>query len=108
MPGLEHWIKKGQDLEASSIEARLESPNSILDEQPLIEKKESESIEGNPLWDVLVETVESEILFSNRLAYVRQKIATTQPNITPEELTDRAGFPLGVSMVILRRLREEK
>ena len=56
---------------------------------------------------VLIDTVEAEILFPNRLAYVRQYIINTNQDITPEELTERTGFPLGVSMVILFRLRNE-
>ena len=111
MPGLENWIKRRQGLGATSSETSevsLEAHNTLLDEQPLVENPISEAIEANPLWNVLVETVESEILFPNRLAYVRQKIIKNKQHITPEELTERTGFPLGVSMVILSRLRKKK
>ncbi len=113
MPGLENWMKKRQGGELNNREPSEPSEpsppvhNSEADERPPRENKLSEPIESNPLWEVLVETVEKGVLFPNRLAYARQKLVNNNSKLTPEELSDRAGFPLGVSMVILHHLREE-
>jgi hypothetical protein len=130
MPGLENWMKKRKESELNRNKASESGPPAddvllgespkvdaaphesmepdiLLDEPLLVKNVVLESIESNPLWKVLIDTVEAEILFPNRLAYVRQNIIPTHQNITPEELTERTGFPLGVSMVILFRLREK-
>jgi len=130
VPGLENWMKKRKESELNRSKASESGPQEddvlldepsrvddttqesmepefLVDDLSLIKDVMLESIESNPLWKVLVDTVESEILFPNRLAYVRQNIITKNKNITPEELMERTGFPLGVSMVILSHLRKE-
>lgn len=108
MSGLEQWIKKDRRREIKSTKTNTSAPSFEPDKQPQVEDTLSDTIEANPLWNVLIETVEKDNLYSNRIAYVREKIVPTQPDITPEELSDKIGIPLGVSMVILYRLQEEK
>ncbi|MFX0211158.1 MAG: hypothetical protein ACFFDT_34580 [Candidatus Hodarchaeota archaeon] len=108
MSGLEQWIKKERKREVSSKKTSPRAPSFEPDKQYQVEDMLSDTIEANPLWKVLIETVEKDNLYSNRLAYVRENIILTQPDITPEELSERIGIPLGISMVILYRLQEEK
>lgn len=108
MSSLEQWIKKDQRGNVSRVKTSPRQPRSEPEKQSQVADKVSSIIETNPLWKVLIDTVEKDNLFSSRLAYVRENIFLNQPDITPEDLSERIGAPLGVSMVILYRLREEK
>ncbi len=65
-------------------------------------------LEKNPLWGVLVEAVHSMPLYRSHKSYVKETILSQKPNVTPEELSERIGMPLGEAMVILDELRIEK
>ena len=64
----------------------------------------SEEYEDNPLWLILVETVENLPLYNSHLNYVKDKILVENPRITPEELSQRLDIPLGEAIVILSEL----
>ena len=81
--------------------------NIILNEIRLGDNTTSNLSKTNPLWKVLVQTVESDVLYTTRLAYVRQEIFPKNPDISPEVISERLGYPLGVSMVILHNLKSE-
>ncbi len=81
--------------------------NIVMNELRLGEYNTSNLSETNSLWKVLVQTVESDVLYSTRLAYVRKEIFPNNPDISPESISERLGYPLGVSMVILHNLRSE-
>ena len=82
--------------------------NIIMNEIRLGDNTTSNLSKTNPLWKVLVQTVESDVLYTTRLAYVRQEIFPNNPDISPESISERLGYPLGVSMVILHNLKSEK
>ena len=81
--------------------------NNIILNEIRLEDNTSSIPKTNQLWKVLVQTVESDVLYTTRLAYVRQEIFPNNPDISPESITERLGYPLGVSMVILHNLRSE-
>jgi pantetheine-phosphate adenylyltransferase len=56
-------------------------------------------------WEVLVETVRALPMYPAHKAYVRDKLLSENPGISPEELRARLGIPLGEAMVILREVR---
>jgi len=62
----------------------------------------------NPLWSILVETVNAMIMFPHHKAYTRNVILNDQPDTTPTELATKLSIPLGEAMVILYELRKEK
>jgi len=65
-------------------------------------------LEKSPLWVVLVETVHSLPLYRSHKAYTQEFILSEKPEITPEELSERLGMPLGEAIVILNELGREK
>ena len=65
-------------------------------------------LEKSPLWAVLVETVHSLPLYRSHRAYTQEIILPEKPLITPEELSERLGMPLGEAIVILTELSGEK
>jgi hypothetical protein len=60
----------------------------------------------NPLWLILVETAQSLPLYKSHLSYTRDVILPEQPEITPEELSQRLNMPLGEAFVILSELEK--
>ncbi len=62
---------------------------------------------NNPLWSVLVETVQAMVMYPHHKAYARDTILHEQPDITPQELATKMGIPVGESLVILYELRKE-
>ena len=56
------------------------------------------------LWQLLVEAVHSSVMYPTRKAYTRDSILPANPEITPEELAQRLGMPLGEAIVILSEL----
>jgi hypothetical protein len=68
----------------------------------------SSELEKSPLWSVLVETVHRLPLYRSHRSYVKETILPNKPSVTPEELSERIGMPLGESIVILDELKVEK
>jgi hypothetical protein len=65
-------------------------------------------LEKSPLWGVLVETVHYLPIYKSHKFYVKETILPQKPEVTPEELSDRLGIPLGEAMVILDELNIQK
>ena len=65
-------------------------------------------MEKSPLWAVLVETVHSLPLYRSHKVYLREIILVEKPSVTPEELSERLGMPLGEALVIMEELAHEK
>lgn len=61
----------------------------------------SEEYKENPLWLILVETVENLPMYISHLNYVKDTILVETPKITAEELSQRLNIPLGEAIVIL-------
>ncbi|MEM3130985.1 MAG: adenylyltransferase/cytidyltransferase family protein, partial [Nitrososphaerota archaeon] len=59
----------------------------------------------NELWNILVETVHSLIMYPHHKAYLIEKILPENPLITPIELSNRLSIPLGEAIVLLYELR---
>jgi hypothetical protein len=63
---------------------------------------------GNPLWPVLVETVQAMIMYSHHKAYTRDVVLHEQPDITSQNLATKLSIPLGEALVILHELEKRK
>ena len=63
---------------------------------------------NNPLWEILVETVHSLVMYAHHKAYVRDVVFSENPEIKPEELAARLGIPLGEALVILYELEHAR
>jgi hypothetical protein len=62
----------------------------------------------NPLWLILVETVQNLPLYPSHKAYIRDNILPFEPNVSPEQISRRLNMPLGEAIVILSELGREK
>ena len=62
---------------------------------------------NNPLWAVLVETVQAMIMYPHHKAYVRDVVLHEQPDITATDLAARLGIPSGEALVILHELQRQ-
>jgi hypothetical protein len=60
------------------------------------------------LWQILIETVHSGVMYPYHKAYTRDVIIHEKPEITPTELAVRLKMPLGEALVILNELANEK
>jgi hypothetical protein len=56
------------------------------------------------LWSILVDTVHALTMYPYHKAYTRDNILNGKPDITPEDLANRLGMPLGEAVVILSEL----
>ena len=67
----------------------------------------SEEYKDNPLWLILIETVENLPMYKSHLNYVKDIILVENPKITPEELSQRLNMPLGEAIVILSNISDD-
>ena len=63
---------------------------------------------SNPLWPLLVETVQAMIMYPHHKAYARDVILQEQPDATAQDLAIKLSIPLGEALVILYELRKQK
>ena len=68
----------------------------------------SVNITENELWPILIDTVQSLILYQHHTAYVRDVFLPDKPESSPHDLTLNLGISLGEAMVILYELRREE
>jgi len=61
-----------------------------------------------PLWQILVDTVHTIVMFPHHKVYVRDVVIVEQPQITAEDLALRLDISLGESLVILYELEKPK
>jgi len=61
---------------------------------------------NNPLWQVLVDTVNTMAMFSHHKAYVRDVVLVGQSHIAAEDLALKLNISLGESLVILYELQK--
>lgn len=67
----------------------------------------SDEYTSNPIWHILVETAQRLPTYTAHMAYTRDTILPLNPEITPEELSQRLDIPLGEALVILVELRKD-
>jgi hypothetical protein len=60
------------------------------------------------LWQMLVEAVHASVMFPTHKAYTRDSILLQKPDVSPSELAERLGMPLGEAIVILDELASAK
>jgi len=60
------------------------------------------------LWQMLVEAVHASVMYPTHKAYTRGTILPQKVDISPSELAERLGMPLGEASVILKELAEER
>jgi hypothetical protein len=60
------------------------------------------------LWQLLVETVHTSVMYPTHKAYTRDSILPSNAEITPEELAQSLGMSLGEAIVILSELQPER
>lgn len=59
------------------------------------------------LWQMLVETVHTSVMYPTHKAYTRDFILKSNPDITGEELASRLNMSKGEAQVILQELRSD-
>ena len=59
------------------------------------------------LWQLLVETVHTSVMYPTHKAYTRDSILPSSAEITPEKLAQSLGMSLGEAIVILSELQPE-
>ncbi len=60
------------------------------------------------LWQLLVETVHSLVMYPTHKAYTRDSIIPLNAEVSPTELASRLNMSLGEALVILNELSEER
>ena len=63
---------------------------------------------NNPLWQVLVETVHTMVMYPHHKAYTRDVILHEQPEVKPRDLATKLDITLGEAVVILHELKKQK
>ncbi len=59
------------------------------------------------LWQLIVETVHASVMYPTHKAYTRDSIIPQKGDISPIELAERLGMPLGEALVILNELTQD-
>jgi hypothetical protein len=67
----------------------------------------SDEYSSNPIWHILVETAQTLPMYTSHMSYTRDNILSVEPNISPEQLSQRLDMPLGEALVILYELRKD-
>ena len=67
----------------------------------------SNEYSSNPIWHILVETAQTLPMYTSHMSYTRDIILSVEPNISPEQLSQRLDMPLGEALVILYELRKD-
>ncbi len=60
------------------------------------------------LWQLLVQAVHASVMYPTHKAYTRDSILPKNAEISPTELAERLGMPLGEAMVILSELAQDR
>lgn len=60
------------------------------------------------LWQLLVEAVHASVMYPTHKAYTRDCILPQKADVSPIELAERLGMPLGEALVILCELTDER
>jgi hypothetical protein len=60
------------------------------------------------LWQLLVEAVHASVMYPTHKAYTRDSILPQKPDVSPSELAERLGMPLGEALIILDELASAK
>lgn len=60
------------------------------------------------LWQILVDTVHSLVMYPTHKAYTRETILQEKPEITASELANKLNLSLGEALVIIHELTEER
>jgi len=94
--GLDQYFKREQAKKEKKPETK--KPSKVAES--------IEPVERDWLW-ILEETVQSMILYPHLLDYTRTNILPKHPTITPEELKIQLRIPLGVAIILLKRLQRE-
>jgi hypothetical protein len=59
------------------------------------------------LWQLLVEAVHASVMYPTHKAYTRNSMLPQKPDISPIELSENLGMPLGEALVILSELTQK-
>ncbi|HEX7482649.1 MAG TPA: hypothetical protein VF350_04195 [Candidatus Bathyarchaeia archaeon] len=60
------------------------------------------------LWQLLVEAVHASVMYPTHKAYTRDCMLPQKADISPAELVERLGIPLGEALVILNELMQDQ
>ncbi len=60
------------------------------------------------LWQILVDTVHSLVMYPTHKAYTRETILQEKPEINASELANKLNLSLGEALVIIHELTEER
>ncbi|XES76366.1 MAG: hypothetical protein ACBZ72_09295 [Candidatus Bathyarchaeia archaeon] len=65
----------------------------------------TQEVTAEKLWQILVETVQANVMYPTHKAYTRDVILKEQPDISADDLALKLNMPLGEAMVILQELQ---
>jgi len=60
------------------------------------------------LWQLLVETVHTSVMYPTHKSYTRDSILPQKADVTPTELAESLGMSLGEALVILAELSQDR
>jgi hypothetical protein len=67
-----------------------------------------EAYSKEQLWQLLQEAVHASVMYPTHKAYTRDTILPQEADVSPNELAERLGMPLGEALVILSELNQER
>jgi hypothetical protein len=59
------------------------------------------------LWQLLIQAVHASVMYPTHKAYTRDSILPQKADVSPIELSERLGMPLGEALVILSELTQK-
>ena len=67
----------------------------------------AETLTRDELWDALVQTAHSILMYKNHKRYVEEVLLKQRPDISARELSIRLAIPLGEALVLLSETRNQ-
>lgn len=63
---------------------------------------------NDPLWQILIDTVHSIVMYPHHKAYTRDTVLVEQPQINAKDLSLKLNISLGESLIIIYELQKPK
>jgi hypothetical protein len=73
----------------------------------VLSSKNLEEYTKERLWQLLIETVHTSVMYPTHKAYTRDSILPQKPDVSAVELAERLGMSLGEALVILDELKQQ-
>jgi hypothetical protein len=82
------------------------APNKITMGMTALGSVNLENYTKEQLWQLLIETVHTSVMYPTHKAYIRDSILPQKPDVSAVELAERLGMSLGEAFVILDELTQ--